>query len=73
MLSRDMSVLPVVGLREDDEDEWDEGYDPEEDDEDLEEDLDDDLDEDDEDDYEEYVEELDVEDEPRRARHPLWD
>jgi len=66
MLSRKPSVLPIVNIQDDDDEEWDDGYDSEEDD-----DLD--YDDDDEyvDEYEEYEEEFGVDDDDRRpGRRP---
>lgn len=70
MLSREESVLPIVGFQEDEQYEWEEELDIGE-----ENDLEfDDEDEEYVDEYEEYEEEFSDDDEPRRERrHAEWE
>ena len=68
MLSRELSVLPIVDFQDDEEYEWEEELDLDEDDE-YEFD-----DEDEDDEYAEYEEEFGDDDEPRRGRRPAeWE
>lgn len=71
MLSREPAILPILNFRIDDEEEdWEDGFELEDEEEVGSEGEDDDYD----DEYEEYEEEFGDEDEPRRGRRPAeWD
>lgn len=70
MLSRELPVLPIVNLQDDEEEyEWEEELDIEEEDDEYEFDDEDEYDE-----YAEYEEEFGEDDEPRRGRRPAeWE